>query len=94
MLYRLVIDLEATTDEGGWPITEMEKITCTAPACGPQGPGAGPLPALSSSRHGVRYDIALPGTDPHNPANIDAAQPLDEVWGIVRALARPTSHAP
>jgi inhibitor of KinA sporulation pathway (predicted exonuclease) len=53
MPHWLVIDLEATTDEGGWPVTEMEIIEIGASLVD-RGPRAGSLPALRQTDCGVR----------------------------------------
>ena len=37
MPHWLIIDLEATTDEGGWPVTEMEVIEIGASPVNRQG---------------------------------------------------------
>ncbi len=80
MPYWLVIDLEATTDEGGWPVAEMEIIE---------------LGASLVNRDGRELDhfqrFVRPERRPHlthfcrdltriSQANIDAAAPLAQVW--------------
>jgi inhibitor of KinA sporulation pathway (predicted exonuclease) len=93
MPHWLVIDLEATTDEGGWPITEMEIIEIGASLVDRKGreldhfqrfvkPARRPL--LTSFCRELTHITQ---------ANIDAAA-IGRGMGIVRALARPTSHAP
>jgi inhibitor of KinA sporulation pathway (predicted exonuclease) len=54
MPHWLVIDLEATTDEGGWPITEMEIIEIGATLVDRR-VGSWITSSASSNRHGVRY---------------------------------------
>jgi inhibitor of KinA sporulation pathway (predicted exonuclease) len=80
MPYWLVIDLEATTDEGGWPVAEMEIIE---------------LGASLVNRDGRELDhfqrFVKPLRRPHltsfcrelthiSQANIDSAVPLQDVW--------------
>ena len=80
MPHWLVIDLEATTDEGGWPVAEMEIIE---------------IGASLVNRDGREVDhfqrFVRPQRRPHltpfcrelthiTQANIDAAASLTEVW--------------
>lgn len=82
MPYWLVIDLEATTDEGGWPVAEMEIIE---------------LGVSLVNRDGRELDhfqrFVRPSRRPcltHfcrdltriSQANIDAAAPLTDVWPV------------
>ncbi|MBK5396854.1 3'-5' exoribonuclease [Pseudomonas sp. TH39(2020)] len=80
MPHWLVIDLEATTDEGGWPVTEMEIIEIGATLVDRKGR------ELDSFQRFVR-PTRRPLLTPFcrelthiTQANIDAAQPLSEVW--------------
>lgn len=76
----LVIDLEATTEEGGWPLTEMEIIELGATLVDPSG-------------HEVDYfqrfirPLRRPILTPFcrelthiTQSSIDTALPLDQVW--------------
>lgn len=80
MPHWLVIDLEATTDEGGWPVTEMEIIEIGATLVDRAG---------REQDHFQRFvkPTRRPLLTPFcrelthiTQANIDAAQPLNEVW--------------
>ncbi|WP_277960926.1 exonuclease domain-containing protein [Pseudomonas sp. RIT-To-2] len=80
MPHWLVIDLEATTDEGGWPVAEMEIIEIGASLVNREG---------REVDHFQRF--VRPQRRPHltpfcrelthiTQANIDAAASLTEVW--------------
>lgn len=80
MPHWLVIDLEATTDDGGWPITEMEITEIGATLVTRDGR------ELDSFQRFVR-PLRRPLLTPFcrelthiTQANIDAAQTLTEVW--------------
>ena len=80
MPHWLVIDLEATTDDGGWPIEEMEIIEIGATLVNRQGR------ELDHFQRFVR-PLRRPLLTPFcrelthiTQANIDAAQPLADVW--------------
>ena len=80
MPHWLVIDLEATTDEGGWPVTEMEIIEIGATLVDRKGR------ELDHFQRFVR-PLRRPLLTPFcreltriTQGNIDAAQPLTEVW--------------
>jgi inhibitor of KinA sporulation pathway (predicted exonuclease) len=92
MPHWLVIDLEATTDEGGWPVTEMEIIEIGASLVDRRS-RAGSLSALRQTDPASVADAVLPELTHITQANIDAAQPLTRS-GRVRALARPAPDAP
>ncbi|UZE25458.1 3'-5' exoribonuclease [Pseudomonas sp. B21-056] len=76
----LVIDLEATTDEGGWPVTEMEIIEIGATLVNRDGR------ELDHFQRFVR-PLRRPLLTPFcrelthiTQANIDGAAPISEVW--------------
>ncbi|OAB50028.1 exonuclease domain-containing protein [Pseudomonas thivervalensis] len=80
MPHWLVIDLEATTDEGGWPVTEMEIIEIGATLVNRDG---------REVDHFQRFvrPLRRPLLTPFcrelthiTQANIDSAAPLTEVW--------------
>ncbi|SEN08169.1 Inhibitor of the KinA pathway to sporulation, predicted exonuclease [Pseudomonas sp. ok272] len=82
MPHWLVIDLEATTDEGGWPVTEMEIIEIGATLVNRAGR------ELDHFQRFVR-PLRRPLLTPFcrtltriTQANIDTAQPLSEVWPV------------
>lgn len=82
MGYWLVIDLEATTEEGGWPVTDMEIIEIGASLVNAEG---------REVDHFQRF--VRPLRRPHltsfckqlthiTQANVDAAAPLVTVWPL------------
>jgi inhibitor of KinA sporulation pathway (predicted exonuclease) len=80
MLHWLVIDLEATTDQGGWPVTEMEIIEIGATLVDRKGR------ELDSFQRFVR-PLRRPLLTPFcrelthiTQADVDEAEPLSEVW--------------
>ncbi|MDQ0122790.1 inhibitor of KinA sporulation pathway (predicted exonuclease) [Pseudomonas lini] len=80
MPHWLVIDLEATTDEGGWPVTEMEIIEIGATLVDRKGR------ELDSFQRFVR-PLRRPLLTPFcrelthiTQADVDGAEPLGEVW--------------
>ncbi|WP_095078710.1 exonuclease domain-containing protein [Pseudomonas sp. Irchel s3h17] len=82
MPHWLVIDLEATTDDGGWPIEEMEIIEIGATLVNRQGR------ELDHFQRFVR-PLRRPLLTPFcrelthiTQASIDAAQPLSDVWPL------------
>jgi inhibitor of KinA sporulation pathway (predicted exonuclease) len=80
MPHWLVIDLEATTDEGGWPITEMEIIEIGATLVDRKGRE---LDCFQRFVRPLRRPLLTPfcrELTHITQANIDAAQPLAEVW--------------
>ncbi|KJZ65031.1 exonuclease domain-containing protein [Pseudomonas fluorescens] len=80
MPHWLVIDLEATTDEGGWPVTEMEIIEIGATLVDRKGRE---LDAFQRFVRPLRRPLLTPfcrQLTRITQANIDAAQPLNEVW--------------
>lgn len=80
MPHWLVIDLEATTDEGGWPVTEMEIIEIGATLVNRDGRE---LDHFQRFVRPVRRPLLTPfcrELTRITQANIDAAQPLGEVW--------------
>lgn len=93
MPHWLVIDLEATTDDGGWPVAEMEIIEIGATMVTRDGR------ELDSFQRFVR-PLRRPLLTPFccklthiTQANIDAAQPLTEVWPLFeRWLGQHQSH--
>ncbi|UCZ84304.1 exonuclease [Pseudomonas sp. L5B5] len=82
MPHWLVIDLEATTDEGGWPVSEMEIIEIGATLVNREG---------REQDHFQRFirPLRRPMLTPFcrelthiTQANIDCAAPLSEVWPL------------
>ncbi|MGW8465579.1 exonuclease domain-containing protein [Pseudomonas sp. GL-B-19] len=80
MHHWLVIDLEATTDEGGWPVTEMEIIEIGATLVDRKGRE---LDYFQRFVRPLRRPLLTPfcrELTHITQGNIDAAQPLTEVW--------------
>lgn len=82
MPHWLIIDLEATTDDGGWPVTEMEVIEIGASLVNRQGR------ELDHFQRFVR-PLRRPLLTPFcrklthiTQANIDGALPMIEVWSL------------
>ena len=82
MPHWLIIDLEATTDDGGWPVTEMEVIEIGASLVNRQGR------ELDHFQRFVR-PLRRPLLTPFcrklthiTQANIDMAAPITEVWPL------------
>ena len=82
MPHWLIIDLEATTDEGGWPVTEMEVIEIGASLVNRQGR------ELDHFQRFVR-PLRRPLLTPFcrqlthiTQANIDGAAAMNEVWPL------------
>ncbi|MGY2290055.1 exonuclease domain-containing protein [Pseudomonas sp. SDO528_S397] len=82
MPHWLIIDLEATTDEGGWPVTEMEVIEIGASLVNRQGRE---LDHFQRFVRPVRRPLLTPfcrQLTHIQQANIDSAAPLIEVWPL------------
>ncbi|MCF5054539.1 exonuclease [Pseudomonas syringae] len=82
MPHWLIIDLEATTDDGGWPVTEMEVIEIGASLVNREGR------ELDHFQRFVR-PLRRPLLTPFcrklthiSQANIDTAAPITEVWPL------------
>ena len=82
MPHWLVIDLEATTDEGGWPVTEMEIIEIGATLVDRKGQE---LDHFQCFVRPLRRPLLTPfcrELTHITQANVDAAQPLTDVWRL------------
>ncbi len=82
MPHWLVIDLEATTDEGGWPVTEMEIIEIGATLVDRKGQE---LDHFQCFVRPLRRPLLTPfcrELTHITQANIDAAQPFTGVWPL------------
>ncbi|UVM52297.1 MULTISPECIES: exonuclease domain-containing protein [unclassified Pseudomonas] len=82
MPHWLVIDLEATTDEGGWPVTEMEIIEIGATLVDRKGRE---LDHFQCFVRPLRRPLLTPfcrELTHITQANVDAAQPLTDVWPL------------
>jgi len=81
MPHWLVIDLEATTDDGGWPLAEMEIIEIGATLVNREGRELGHFQRFVRP---LRRPLLTPfcrELTHISQANIDTAAPLIEVWG-------------
>ncbi|MDI2591172.1 exonuclease domain-containing protein [Pseudomonas sp. N3-W] len=82
MPHWLVIDLEATTDEGGWPVTEMEIIEIGATLVDRTGRELDHFQRfVRPSRRPLLTPFCRALTH-ISQANIDSAQSLVEVWPL------------
>ncbi|MEZ1318385.1 exonuclease domain-containing protein [Pseudomonas fluorescens] len=80
MPHWLVIDLEATTDEGGWPVTEMEIIEIGATLVDRQGREQDHFQRFVRPLRRPLLTAFCRELTHITQANIDSAQPLTEVW--------------
>ncbi|HCS41551.1 MAG TPA: exonuclease [Pseudomonas sp.] len=81
MPHWLVIDLEATTDKGGWPVTEMEIIEIGATLVDRKGRE---LDSFQCFVRPLRRPLLTPfcrELTHITQANVEGAEPLSEVWG-------------
>ncbi|UMZ10147.1 3'-5' exoribonuclease [Pseudomonas sp. MPFS] len=80
MPHWLVIDLEATTDEGGWPVSEMEIIEIGATLVNRQGREQDHFQRFVRPQRRPMLTPFCRELTHITQANIDAAAPLTEVW--------------
>ena len=80
MPHWLVIDLEATTDDGGWPIEEMEIIEIGATLVNRQGRELDHFQRFVRPQRRPLLTPFCRELTHITQANIDSAQPLAEVW--------------
>ncbi|MBA1187923.1 exonuclease [Pseudomonas entomophila] len=76
----LVIDLEATTDEGGWPITEMEIIEIGASLVNREGREVDHFQRFVRPRRRPQLTTFCRHLTHIGQASIDAAEPFAQVW--------------
>lgn len=76
----LVIDLEATTDDGGWPITDMEVIEIGASLVKRDGREVDHFQRFVRPRRRPQLTNFCRELTHITQANIDAAAPFAEVW--------------
>lgn len=86
MPHWLVIDLEATTDEGGWPVSEMEIIEIGASLVNRDGREVDHFQRFVRP---LRRPLLTPlsPTDSHQPGQHRQRRPADRGLACVRALA-------
>jgi len=77
----LVIDLEATTDDGGWPITEMEVIEIGASLVNREGREVDHFQRFVKPRRRPQLTPFCRQLTHITQANVDGAAPFAEVWG-------------
>ena len=82
MPHWLIIDLEATTDDGGWPVTEMEIIEIGASLVNRQGRELDHFQRFIRPQRRPLLTPFCRKLTHISQANIDAAQPLTEVWPL------------
>ncbi len=88
----LVIDLEATTDEGGWPMEEMEIIEIGASLVGADGHERDHFQRIvKPQRRPYLTDFCRQLTH-ISQADIDSAAPMNQVWAQFERWL--TQHAP
>jgi len=76
----LVIDLEATTDEGGWPVTDMEIIEIGATLVTREGREVDHFQRLVRPRRRPQLTPFCRQLTHISQASVDAAAPLAQVW--------------
>jgi inhibitor of KinA sporulation pathway (predicted exonuclease) len=82
MPHWLVIDLEATTDEGGWPVTEMEIIEIGATLVDRKGRELDHFQRFVRPMRRPLLTSFCRDLTHITQANIDTAQPLGDVWPL------------
>ena len=88
MPHWLVIDLEATTDEGGWPVTEMEIIEIGATLVDRKGRELDHFQRFVQPAAPAAADAVLPGTDAHHPGQYRCRPAPERGLAVIRAMAR------
>ena len=76
----LVIDLEATTDDGGWPITDMEVIEIGASLVNREGREVDHFQRFVKPRRRPQLTPLCRELTHITQANIDGAAPFNDVW--------------
>ncbi|CAM3599207.1 MULTISPECIES: exonuclease domain-containing protein [Pseudomonas] len=76
----LVIDLEATTDDGGWPVSEMEIIEIGATLVDRQGREVGHFQRFVRPRRRPQLTPFCRELTHISQANVDTAATFAEVW--------------
>ena len=81
MPHWLVIDLEATTDEGGWPLTDMEVIEIGASVVTRSGREVDHFQRFIRPQRRPLLTPFCRQLTRITQANIDSAAPMAQVWG-------------
>lgn len=76
----LVIDLEATTDDGGWPVTEMEIIEIGASLVTREGREVDHFQRFVRPRRRPQLTPFCRELTHISQASVDSAAPFPEVW--------------
>ncbi|WP_028693773.1 exonuclease domain-containing protein [Pseudomonas cremoricolorata] len=76
----LVIDLEATTDEGGWPVTDMEIIEIGATLVTREGREVDHFQRFVRPRRRPQLTPFCRQLTHISQASVDGAAPFDQVW--------------
>ena len=76
----LVIDLEATTDDGGWPITDMEVIEIGASLVNREGREVDHFQRFVRPRRRPQLTTFCRELTHISQASVDSAAPFNEVW--------------
>ena len=82
MPHWLIIDLEATTDEGGWPVTEMEVIEIGASLVNRQGRERDHFQRFVRPQRRPLLTPFCRKLTHITQANMDSAAPFSEVWAL------------
>ena len=82
MPHWLIIDLEATTDEGGWPVTEMEVIEIGASLVNRQGRERDHFQRFVRPQRRPLLTPFCRKLTHITQANMDGAAPFSEVWAL------------
>ena len=93
MPHWLIIDLEATTDEGGWPVTEMEVIEIGASLVNRQGRERDHFQRFVRPQRRPLLTPFCRKLTHITQANMDGAAPFTEVWPLFeRWLGQHQAH--
>jgi len=92
MPHWLVIDLEATTDEGGWPVTEMEIIEIGATLVDRNGREQDHFQCFVQPTRRPLLTLFCRELTHITQANVDSAQLLPDVWSTFERWLAP--HQP
>jgi len=82
MPHWLIIDLEATTDDGGWPVTEMEVIEIGASLVNRQGRELDHFQRFVRPQRRPLLTPFCRKLTHITQANMDSAAPFGDVWAL------------
>jgi len=93
MPHWLIIDLEATTDDGGWPVTEMEVIEIGASLVNRQGRELDHFQRFVRPQRRPLLTPFCRKLTHITQANMDSAAPFGDVWALFeRWLGQHQAH--